>query len=281
MGPHAPRIDELVVNHGVLIEDVPFSDLDLADRTFELPDEASREVLEDSLQNDGQLEPIIVRRLSGSQRWQVVDGFRRVDAARKLGWKSIKARCFDVLSNEQAALFAVRNVTVNLPQPETLDALARRLLDIGAGSAASIVQSYLERLFQRGDVLVDDQQANAYDDDASAVDEEAGAEDLGDEASLDPTVDSAEYSTEEPGDEAGEEALAEGADAESDADSDEQTEEVTPDELAGRTLEQLSEISQELSLVQENWTEVSPAVREKLVEHLQYFADLLPFLQGN
>lgn len=262
MTPPALRIDELVVNRGVLVEDVAFADLDLADRTFELPDEASRGVLEDSLQADGQLEPIVVRRLSGSARWQIVDGFRRVDAARKLGWKTVKARCFDVLSNEHAALYAVRNVTVNLPQPETLEALAGRLVNIGAGAAAGIVQAYLERLFQRGDVLVEDPEGGALSDDASP-----------------PSEDDIQV----VGDDDGEESLsASEAVADDDAESDgEETEEVTPDELAGRTLEQLSEISQELAMVQENWTEVSPELREKLVEHLQYFSDLLPFLHGN
>ena len=53
----------------------------------------------------GLVNPVILRKKGES--WQIVCGFKRVEAAKKLGQRLIKARLFDELPDWQAAAFAI------------------------------------------------------------------------------------------------------------------------------------------------------------------------------
>ena len=147
-------VEELLLNRGVVVEEVAISELDLNDHTFATHDDNDDiGALEESLRQDGQLDPIVARRHEG--RWQVVDGFRRVRAAMHLGWHKIKARRFDQLPAEQAALWAVKNITVTLPYPEALEALAQRMEEHAEHAAADVVRRHAQAV----EVVEDDQAA--------------------------------------------------------------------------------------------------------------------------
>ncbi len=230
-------IDHLLLNKGAIVEDILLAQLDLADHTFSLGDD-DPSLIEESLKADGQLDPIVVRRQG--DKWQVVDGARRVEAATHLGWERISARLFDALSDEEAARYATRNAVTHLPQPDALRALGQRL----GGDATHVTEEAAERFARRSDVAVEEhapaQVAPARVEPPVAVKAEA-----------------AEW----------EEAEAEG------------DEEVTVEELADRTVQQLSGISQDLALLQENWADLDPVQRQTLRDLVRYTADLLPYLE--
>ena len=63
--------------------------------------------VQDSMQSAGQITPILVetRRMgqgkNAVEKYYLISGFRRVAAARKLGWDTIKARAFEPMSEKQ------------------------------------------------------------------------------------------------------------------------------------------------------------------------------------
>lgn len=63
--------------------------------------------VQDSMQSAGQITPILVetRRMgqgkNATEKYYLISGFRRVTAARKLGWDTIKARAFEPMSEKQ------------------------------------------------------------------------------------------------------------------------------------------------------------------------------------
>lgn len=71
--------------------------------------QTSYEVLETSLRNDGQLHPVIVRKLTaeekantatGNAEYGIIDGHHRFYIANKLGWESILAEIYEVKGDE-------------------------------------------------------------------------------------------------------------------------------------------------------------------------------------
>lgn len=220
-------IDQLLLNSGILIEEVHLSSLDTADRTFALGTD-DVDLLEESMARDGQLDPVIARRKG--ERWQVIDGFRRLAAAQHLGWERVKVRLFDQLSDEDAARMSTRHAVTTLPQPDALEALASRLPE----GAAEVVRESAQRFERRSDVGVE--AAVAQGDEAAELPEESAPEEGGEE-------------------------------------------EVTLEDLAQRVVAQLSGISQDLALLQENWADLEPEQRTHLRDLVRYTADLLPFLE--
>jgi hypothetical protein len=163
-------VDELIMNRGALVEEIRIDEIDLEDDTFCVhPDAPAADVmLERSLQNEGQLDPIVVRKRHG--RWQLVDGFRRVRAARRLGRDRLTARKFDTLTDAEAAMWVLKNITIDLPMPEALAALSERLFESGQGEASALVQRYAEAI-----QIVDDGEG-AQETAAAAAPEEAATE---------------------------------------------------------------------------------------------------------
>jgi hypothetical protein len=212
-------IDQLLLNRGVLIEEVLLTSLDTSDRTFALGDD-DLTLIEESLAHDGQLDPVIARRQG--ERWQVIDGFRRLAAAERLGWQRVKVRLFDELSDEDAARMTTRHAVTALPQPDALEALATRLPE----GAAEVVRESAHRFERRSDVSMEEAAA------APAAETEANEE-----------------------------------------------EEVTLEDLAQRVVAQLSGISQDLALLQENWADITAEQRTQLRDLVRYTAELLPYLE--
>jgi ParB family chromosome partitioning protein len=67
--------------------------------------EEALQQLAKSLEKDGLLQPILLRKSLG--RYQIVSGERRVRAAKIAGWNEIEARIFDLLSDENMAVWAI------------------------------------------------------------------------------------------------------------------------------------------------------------------------------
>ena len=68
------------------------------DRTLQYRLTANIGDLKHSLQQEGQQEPID---LTGSKPYRIIDGFRRVEASKALGWPTIKALIHKGLSDEE------------------------------------------------------------------------------------------------------------------------------------------------------------------------------------
>jgi ParB family chromosome partitioning protein len=78
--------------------------------------------LMESLKNHGQLTPIIINR-----KYELIAGFRRVQAAKRLGWKSIEAVMIDRPSEQQKLEVEIEeNVQrLDLSPEEIADGMAR------------------------------------------------------------------------------------------------------------------------------------------------------------
>jgi ParB/RepB/Spo0J family partition protein len=87
--------------------DIPLEELK-EDRTFQYRLSANIGDLKSSLQQEGQREPID---LTGSKPYRIIDGFRRVEASRALGWTVIKALVHKGITDEEAHKVAfIKNV---------------------------------------------------------------------------------------------------------------------------------------------------------------------------
>lgn len=80
----APYVEGLRATEVV---EVPLEDVS-RDDAYQYRLAATTGDLEASLRNEGQREPVD---LAGSKPYTIVDGFRRVEAIRRLGWKTVKA----------------------------------------------------------------------------------------------------------------------------------------------------------------------------------------------
>jgi ParB/RepB/Spo0J family partition protein len=103
-------------------EEVPLEDIDAGDTTLQFRFLTRTGDLQASLKHDGQQEPID---LAGEKPYKIVDGFRRVAAAKKLGWKAIKAFLHDGLLDDDAwcIAFTKNVVRKNLSPMERANAM--------------------------------------------------------------------------------------------------------------------------------------------------------------
>jgi ParB-like chromosome segregation protein Spo0J len=116
---------------------IPLEALD-PDSTFRLRQEGEVGRLAMDLARLGQAFPIEVRRREGSERFQVVTGFRRVAALRFLQRTEVLARVHDQLSDEDALLVALADVLHGSALgPLEAGELERRLETEGRLSAAA------------------------------------------------------------------------------------------------------------------------------------------------
>lgn len=100
----APYIEGLKVKEVV---DIPVEDIS-PDDSFQYRLSTTSGDLKSSLLKDGQREPID---LTGSKPHKIVDGFRRVQAIRQIGWKTVKALVHRGMSTDEAQKLAfVKNV---------------------------------------------------------------------------------------------------------------------------------------------------------------------------
>jgi len=88
---------------------IPISRIDLEDETFQHRNQHNLNGLIHSLEKQGQLTPIDLRQIG--RRFQVLDGFRRANALKSLGKKTLKAFVYKNLSDEEGhAIAFAKNV---------------------------------------------------------------------------------------------------------------------------------------------------------------------------
>lgn len=93
--------------------------------------DADMEGLIGSIRKNGMVQRIAVRPV-GEGRWEVVDGHRRLAAARALGWDAVSADCFDGLTDADAQMMtATANVQRLANDPVREAALIGRMMDGG------------------------------------------------------------------------------------------------------------------------------------------------------
>ena len=137
-----PEVEERLVSLEELDED----------GTFQLRPAGDVDRLAMDLARLGQAFPVDVRRPEGSDRYQLVSGFRRVAALRFLRRTSVLARVHARLPDEDALLVALAGVLhASPPTPEELGQLEERLDREGRLSAAA--RDMLGRARATGDEL--------------------------------------------------------------------------------------------------------------------------------
>jgi len=123
-------------------------------QTFSEPDING---LAESLKLDGQLQPVVVRRIG--ERFQLIAGERRWRAAQRAGLNTIEAKVRDVDDEEALRLSIVENFhRVNLSVPETvaaLDDLAEMTGQMGLRAAARLLNTAPSWLSERLNVRTD------------------------------------------------------------------------------------------------------------------------------
>jgi len=124
----APQVEERLVS----------LDLIDGDDTFQLRPAGDVDRLAMDLARLGQAFPVDVRLVEGTDRFQLVSGFRRVAALRFLRRTSVLARVHARLPDEDALLVALAGILhAAAPAPEELEAIEARLEREGRLSAAA------------------------------------------------------------------------------------------------------------------------------------------------
>lgn len=86
----------------MLVQDIPLDQIQIRDRSRKLMQNIAS--LAESIRERTLLQPIVVRR--DGERFVLVAGGRRIEAAKRLGWTSIKAHIAESLNDELEALLA-------------------------------------------------------------------------------------------------------------------------------------------------------------------------------
>jgi len=100
-------VNALIRNEGSTVEEVSLDDVDVEDDLWRLRPAAHLDLLIESIRMVGQRSPVVLRYKEEEKRWQVVSGFRRVEALRELGRLGVTARMYDEFSAEDAIHTAV------------------------------------------------------------------------------------------------------------------------------------------------------------------------------
>lgn len=192
----------------------------------------------------GQLAPVELRPLPGATdsgpRWQVIAGFRRLEALRMLQREQVLARIHERLPDEDAWALALSHALLTEPlSVEAVEAIRRRLDISGSDTWA------LE--------LIDDARARAP---VAAELRERLLELLHEQRQEVQTGGGEVQEQEEPAEI-----------------------EITPEELAGEILERFAELNQDLALAFEVWDELPIETRRELLEQARYVTGLFPFLE--
>jgi ParB-like chromosome segregation protein Spo0J len=216
------------------------------DVTFRLREEGDVSALAASLGRSGQLVPVELRPLAGAvegaPRYQLVAGFRRVEALRCLLREQVLARVHPRLDDEDAWGIAL------------CEALLQEPLDAGALEALR-ARLHEAQLAPWADELVDEAlvRAPVTPDQREAFFAFLRGEPL-------PVQEQAE-------------GASEGTAAQ------EETVEITPEELAAELATAMYEVNADLALASEAWEHLPEEGRRAIVEQARYVAALLPHLK--
>ncbi len=97
-----PRAAEIAVSTG-RVERIALKDINLDDTTFKFRVNLRVGDLVESIRQDGQQFPILLRRIPGTGRFQIISGFRRTTAIRKLRWEHVNAIVREDLDDDAEA----------------------------------------------------------------------------------------------------------------------------------------------------------------------------------
>jgi hypothetical protein len=127
----ATKVGEGLVMHSfVQIEEMPICSLGLELSRVRCPPPARVETILRDLATNGQLTPLVARVQPEGQP-QLLDGFKRLRAARALGWKTLKVGCLEAQPTTALALMLSLNRGFGLSQ-------VLRWKPSGTDSAASL-----------------------------------------------------------------------------------------------------------------------------------------------
>jgi hypothetical protein len=243
------------------------------DPTFRLREEGDVGLLAASLGRLGQLVPVELRPLpagpGGAPRYQVVAGFRRIAALRLLARERVLARVHQRLDDDDAWGLALGQALLTEPlDGDGLRLLRERLRESGVAPwADDLVDEALVRapvepeLRERFFEFLSGAPAPSVGE-AEAVEGEADV----DEGAPSPRA------ARDEGD-----ASHDAMDAPPSAAGPREVE-LTPDELVADLATRLYEVSSELAVAFEAWSELPEEGRRTIVEQARWIAELLPHL---
>lgn len=225
------------------VEYVPLDSI-AADVTFRLREEGDVSALAASLGRIGQLVPVELRPLPGAgtdgPRYQLVAGFRRVEALRCLLREQVLARVHPRLDDDDAWGIALCEALLREPlDAAALEALRERL---GQAQVAPWAGELIDEALVRAPVSPEQREAFFA------------------------------FLRGEPPPEAapkGEEG----------ATGEEETIEITPEELAEELSRRMYEVNADLALASEAWVHLPAEGRRAIIEQARYVAALLPHLK--
>ncbi len=247
------EVDPIIPNLGRSVEEIPLSQLDLEDNTFQTRGLANLEGLVKSIEVEGQQNPVLLR-LKPDKKWQIIAGFRRIGAIRQLNREEVKTRLFDELSDEEAVKLSI------------LDNLYQEGLSRGE------IREYQEKLRVKG-VLNPDIESFLQGKMAAVA------------ISPTPEKEAEEKKAEEEKaeEEKAEEEKAEEEKAEEEKEEEEEEEEeegiIYLEDLISEVYQRLSEAARGLDQLYPYWKEVSVEEREDIITQCQYIKEMLPFLK--
>ena len=83
------------------VEHIPLDRINLADTTYRFRVGLRVKDLVDSIKQNGQQMPVVLRRRDGEQKLQVISGFRRLTALSQIGWTKATAVVLDDMDDER------------------------------------------------------------------------------------------------------------------------------------------------------------------------------------
>ena len=134
--------------HGATIADVHITDINLADTSTQFRVRTRVEDLRAAIQREGQTDPVD---LFGSKPYRIIDGFRRVQAIKELGWPTVKAIIHLDISEAAAHehAFTMNVVRRNLSAVDRANAIrlakTRGLKDAAIAEAFGLSEKQLRR----------------------------------------------------------------------------------------------------------------------------------------
>jgi hypothetical protein len=264
------------------VEFVPLSAIS-DDGTFRLRDVGDVSALAASMGRLGHLVPVELRRLASpagaAPRFQVVAGFRRLAALRLLARERVLARVHGTLDDEDAWGIALAHALLGEPlHAGELERLRARLAEAKVAPwADELVDEALVR------APVDPELRERFFAFLSGAEAEDAVETEAAVSPGDMAEDALEPDPSRVADWIPEDAApppTEDVDESADEPEPEGPVEVTPDELALDLAQRMYEVSQDLALAFEAWSEMPEEGRRMIVEQARYVAELYPHLRG-
>lgn len=129
-------VNALIRNEGSSVEPIPLREIDLDDELLRTRPAKDLSLLQESISLQGQLSPVVLRNNEATGGWQIVSGFRRIEAIKGLGQSIVQARLYDAMDDVQALRLAIlENFFSGDLSGEDLDAYAAHLGEKGMLSA--------------------------------------------------------------------------------------------------------------------------------------------------